>query len=318
MPQSRQLNHSEENDIRTISKSAAPRSQTSTKSEVSETVQQLYNPNLPTDLSSLRQQLVAALDLSQYPNFYQIPQPSPAIFDPITSSNGNNANDTTSSDLDRNNILLVIPTENESKAKLLRSRLSATKPAHVRLDYCQVKARSDVGEQPYDGAGPRGAFNRVVNAVASLLADADKRAALVERPRVGTLIVGAIENFVLRNRDRDSGDVNPVDHGFVVLCRVSLVDHTWDWVVGVGRGVTVPREYYEAAQELGFEDEDEGEGGTRTCGKVTIGQLLSANAGVDNADWAKPLAGVSRYDLLREALEAMDVPWPVTPHSGAR
>ncbi|KAL2157987.1 hypothetical protein VTH06DRAFT_4796 [Thermothelomyces fergusii] len=207
--------------------------------------------------------------------------------------------------LDPTNVLLIIPTANRAKTELLLGRLASAKPAHVRLSHCQVRAESGVGEQPYDAAGPRGAFNRAVNAVAALLADGARRAALVEDRRVGTLLVGAIENFVLR-RGGGGGGGGPVDHGFVVLCRVSLLDGSWDWVVGVSRGVTVPWEYYSAAQKLGFEDEGDGDGEARRCGRVTIGKLLSANAGVDDADWSQALVGVSRYELLREALEAME------------
>ncbi|KAL2184033.1 hypothetical protein L209DRAFT_693846 [Thermothelomyces heterothallicus CBS 203.75] len=301
---------------------AAPKPQAS-DSEAPEALPQLYDPSLPTDLSHLRQKQVPALDLGQHPNFYKIPRPPSSLFESLIS-NGNNNHATSSHGapaLDPYKVLLVIPTANESKTELLCSRLSSTKPAHVQLSYCQVKADSGVGEQPYDEAGPRGAFNRAVNAVAALLGDEERRAALVEDRGVGTLIVGAIENFVLRHgiEPRPGRSCGPVDHGFVVLCRVSLLDKTWEWVVGVSRGVTVPWEYYSAAQKLGFEDEGEGEGEgeTKTCGKVTVGKLLLANAGVDDANWYQALAGVSRYDLLGEVLKAMDVPWPAVTPSGA-
>jgi hypothetical protein len=87
-----------------------------------------------------------------------------------------------------------------------------------------------------------------------------------------------------------------------------LVGETkWEWRVGVSEGVTVPADYWRAAEGFGFEDEGSG----RMHGKVTVGEVLAANLGVDKADWFRGLTDVSRYELLRDAMKEMEVPWPV-------
>jgi hypothetical protein len=128
-------------------------------------------------------------------------------------------------------------------------------------------------------------------------------------------LVGAVENVISRSARREDGAVVPVDYGVVVFCRVSLVDGTWEWRVGVSGGVTVPVEYWREAERYGFEDGDE----RRQRGRVTVGEVLATNVpGLDKADWHLPLAGRSRYDLLREAMERMEVPWPEVGAEGGR
>ncbi|GAB1310593.1 hypothetical protein MFIFM68171_00803 [Madurella fahalii] len=227
---------------------------------------------------------------------------------------------------DRNNVLLVIPTANESKSALLRGQLEDRKPDNVNLHYLVIKADSGVGEQPYDAAGARGAYNRVRNAV-DQLALAEHQVFLRER-RIGTVLVGAVENFIVRYRPpylrqaapaAYEADTLPVDYGLLVLCRVTaaagprahavLGEDAWEWSSAVSRGVTVPREYWLAAETHGFEDA--GEGQTRTHGKVTVGEVLAANVPeLDKANWHERLAGVSRYQLLRDAMEKVHIPWP--------
>ncbi|KAH6853960.1 hypothetical protein B0I37DRAFT_19465 [Chaetomium sp. MPI-CAGE-AT-0009] len=272
----------------------------------------LYNPALPADPNLLQQTLLPAPSATALctPHI-----PSPSTLPTLTLPPG-------APPPNPNNVLLVIPTANASKTALLTNLLTTTRPPHVAaLTARQIPADSGVGEQPYDAAGPQGAFNRVVAAVRALQADAAHRAALVEG-RVGTVIVGAVENFIVRpgvevgSSCEEEGEV-PVDYGVVVLCRISVGGEgeevvPWEWRVGVSRGVTVPVEYWRAAEGFGFEDE------ARTHGKVTVGEVIAANvAGVDKADWFKPLTGVSRYDLLGDAMKEMEVPWPVVTDAPA-
>ncbi|KAL1843475.1 hypothetical protein VTJ49DRAFT_1346 [Mycothermus thermophilus] len=212
------------------------------------------------------------------------------------------------------NVLLVIPTTNKFKVRLLSEHLSKHKPDHVALSSLEVKADSQVGEQPYDSAGPQGAFNRVANAANKLFADAEEVKKLRDR-RVGTVVVGAVENFIEREASyytakdgqKKSG---PVDYGVLIFCRVSLSPSCPDkervcWgSPGVSGGVTVPLDFMEWAMKFGFEDEG------KRHGKVTVGEVIAANTGIDKADWHEPLAGTSRYDLLKEAMGRMEVPWP--------
>jgi hypothetical protein len=228
-------------------------------------------------------------------------------------------------------------TANKSKTRLITTHLDqhAAKPTPVHLAYHQIPAESCVGEQPYDADGPRGAFNRVVNAVRALAASETHRRALVAGG-FGTLLVAAVENYIWRKPEgakivrktmRNGRPVLvarrvPVDYGVVVFCVIPLVGGGGDlernavvkWAVGVSGGVTVPREYYDDAQKYGFEDEK-----TKRQGKVTVGKVLGANIpGLDDADWHKELADVSRYDLLSGAMKEMVVPWPVVKTAGSK
>ncbi|EAQ93091.1 predicted protein [Chaetomium globosum CBS 148.51] len=259
----------------------------------------LYNPTLPTDRSLFRQPLRPAPDATALCAPYI---PSPSTLPTLTT--------TTTRPPNPNNVLLLIPTANASKTALLTAHLAATRPPHITsLTHLQIPADSGVGEQPYDGAGPRGAFNRVVGAVHALQRQAERGTYGEVLSGVGTVVVGAVENFVRRERAAGEGGVLvPVDYGVVVFCRVSLAPGEerarWEWRVGVSKGVMVPREYWRAAEGFGFEDDE------RMHGKVTVGEVLAANLGVDKADWFLSLMGVSRYDLLRDAMEEMEVPWP--------
>jgi hypothetical protein len=109
-----------------------------------------------------------------------------------------------------------------------------------------------------------------------------------------------------------------VDYGFVVLCRVPVARAgsvesagPWEWRAGISRGVTVPVDYWREAERAGFEDEENPKDARRPrFGKVTVGSLLAKHAGLSSANWHEQLAGVSRYDLLADAMGRMEAPWP--------
>ncbi|KAL2021635.1 hypothetical protein VTK56DRAFT_6988 [Thermocarpiscus australiensis] len=321
----------------------------------------LVNPALPTDLSKLRQGILPPLDPSSpilLPLTQNATSAGPEIDIPIPvplrSSSSTTTTTTTAGPISpnrniiippsANNVLLVIPTANQAKTALFLDHLAATKPPHVTLHPVAVPAESDVGEQPYDCAGPEGAVNRVRNAVARLVAVADDDGdggggrccwRFVEERGIGSVMVGAVENFIVRPSSEQghaggSGGVDvPVDYGVVVLCMFCAVGfdgdagaemtgagagRRWEWRTAVSAGVTVPVEYWREAEKHGFADEDRGEGQgrrRRRYGKVTVGEVLAANVPeLDKADWHRELAGRSRYELLREAIETMEVPWP--------
>ncbi|KAK4041446.1 hypothetical protein C8A01DRAFT_14821 [Parachaetomium inaequale] len=226
---------------------------------------------------------------------------------------------------DPNRITIIIPTGNADKVNVVVRFLKsgkAGKPGPVSFaSHCEVPAKSGVGEQPYDDAGPRGAFTRVVSAVTKLQRDTEYLAKMAQGG-VGTVLVGSVENFMSRELvDTPEGEVMmAVDYGFVVFCRIPLTgkDRKWEWKVGASRGVTAPVEYWRAAEKQGFDD-----GAGKKHGKVTVGQVLEDNIPeIKAANWHKVLADESRYDLLREAMEEMvgrmgrmgrmGVPWPVS------
>lgn len=280
-----------------------------------DTTHALYRPGLPTDIQYLRRITKTfpapdgvAMCRPHVPEAVDLPK----IFFPTTgaaAAAGNNGNAAPGPRPrpNPNNVLLVIPTSNTSKTEMLLTHLHAIKPAHITLTHRQIPAESKVGEQPYDGAGPRGAFNRVLNAIRTLQATLEHRKALVDG-KIGTVIVGAIENFMQRQPGPDG---LAVDYGVVVFCRVSLMPGAgksggkWKWSMGVSGGVSAPTEYWKEAEKFGFED-----GARKLFGKVTVGELLHVNAGLSKADWHLQLAKVSRYELLRQAMAALEVSWP--------
>jgi hypothetical protein len=74
----------------------------------------------------------------------------------------------------------------------------------------------------------------------------------------------------------------------------------------VSEGVTAPVEYWKWAERYGFED-----GAARLYGKKTVGKVLAEHIpGLKDDNWHKQLADVSRYDLLQETMDGMEVPWP--------
>ncbi|KAK4232728.1 hypothetical protein C8A03DRAFT_48469 [Achaetomium macrosporum] len=260
----------------------------------------LKNPALPTDIKALKQgpplpapslQPFKAPTVTGLP---ALPRPKP------TAS--------------PNNILVIIPTENSFKTTLITKHLKkAAQEQNIKLcAFLTVPAESDAGEQPYDTAGLNGAQNRVINVVGKLGSSAEWRGKvekLLEEHGIGTLMVGAVENFIMRPKMGQTAV--PVDYGIIVLCRIPLAGSTnskaWEWEVGISQGVKAPVEYWKFAESFGFDDGD----AARNKGKVTVGKVLAANVpGLDHRDWHKVLADKSRYDILTEAMQKMPVPWP--------
>jgi non-canonical (house-cleaning) NTP pyrophosphatase len=190
-------------------------------------------------------------------------------------------------------ILLVIPTANKHKTRILTETFERQKPRGVTLHVLVLPAESNVGEQPYDEAGAEGARNRIQNSLQSL-----EESVLAEKG-IGTVIAASIENFI--QRPSDGTGLNPVDYGLVMMYNATSRRS----FSALSRGVTVPRAYYELARSLGGEGlHDE------IYGRVTVGEVMAASVGgVDRANWHAVVAGVSRYELLEEAMEGISVPW---------
>ncbi|KAH6894241.1 hypothetical protein B0T10DRAFT_479902 [Thelonectria olida] len=192
-----------------------------------------------------------------------------------------------------NKVLLVIPTKNVFKAGLLKSKFEKELPEDKELHTLVVPADSGVGEQPYNEAGVTGACQRINSALEQLLSEESQKK--MKEWEIGTVIVASIENYI------QTDDVErPTDYGVV-----AFHNHTTNVSRMVySRGVTVPPAYVERAQRFGFDDAQ------RSHGRVTVGQILAANVpGLDKADWHKVVTGTSRYELLTEAVAAMEVSW---------
>lgn len=187
-------------------------------------------------------------------------------------------------------ILLIIPTENEFKKKLLQDFIRKKAPAGITVSTIFVPVDSDVGEQPYNEQGAMGAYNRIKNAIIRLTA-AEYEKDLCEKS-IRTIFVASIESYIqTENVDR------PTDHGLVVIHNLT----SGQTVQGNSRGVTVPPEFVDRARRFGYE-------GHVNHGKVTVGQILAANVeGLDKKDWQKVLAGRSRYALLEEAIGQLTI-----------
>ncbi|OCL13490.1 hypothetical protein AOQ84DRAFT_310481 [Glonium stellatum] len=189
-------------------------------------------------------------------------------------------------------VLLVISTENKGKRKILEEAFRERAPKDGTMHVITVPVASDVGEQPYNNAGAIGAYNRISNAL-TCLDTAEHRKNLAAKG-IGTVIVASIESYIqTENIDR------PTDYGIIVLHNAT----TCNTAVRVSSGVTVPFEYVNRARRFGYE-------GDQNQGRVTVGQILAANVpGLDKGDWHAVLAERSRYDLLKDAIREMQIPW---------
>ena len=189
-------------------------------------------------------------------------------------------------------VLLVIPTANKSKGRLLREGCENQKPKDVIMHSIAVPFDSGVGEQPYNEAGVVGVHTRISNALRHL--NAPEYQEMLVSKGIGTVLIASIENYIqLDNVER------PTDYGVVVIHNAS----TGKTTAGLSWGVTVPPAYVDRARRFGFE-------GNPNYGRVTVGQVLAAHVpGLDKADFHSVLARRSRYDLLSHTIDRLTIPW---------
>lgn len=191
-----------------------------------------------------------------------------------------------------NAVLLVIPTENEFKRRLLQETFRERAPNDVTIHAVTVSVDSGVGEQPYNEAGIIGAHNRISNALLRL--DTPEYQEMFKEKGIRTVICASIESyFQTDNIDR------PTDYGVVVIHNAT----THQTSACTSEGVTAPPAYVNRARRFGFE-------GDQNRGRVTVGQILAAHVpGLDKANWQEVLANHSRYDLLKDAVRQVSIPW---------
>lgn len=188
-------------------------------------------------------------------------------------------------------VLLVIPTENKNKRRMLEEAFRERAPKNVVVHVITVPVDSNVGEEPYNNAGAIGAHNRISNALTRL--GTSEYQNVLTTKGIGTVIVASIESYIqTENIDR------PTDYGIVVVHNAT----SCKTAARVSSGVTVPLAYVNRARRFGYEDQNQG--------RVTVGQILAANVpGLNKGDWHAVLAGRSRYDLLRDAIRQIQIPW---------
>lgn len=183
-------------------------------------------------------------------------------------------------------VLLVIPTDNKAKITLLKQAFETRRPEGIELRIKIVRAHSEVGEQPYNHNGKVGAYNRIRNAL--------KIPDLAAIAETSTVIVTAIENYI---RIHDDG---PIDYGIIVIHNAT----NCKTIASISNGVTVPQVYFDYTQQLGYNDD------TKLQGKIAVGTVMAdCVEGLDKADWHKVVSGSSRYDLLAQTLDNMQIPW---------
>lgn len=191
-----------------------------------------------------------------------------------------------------NTVLLVIPTENKSKKTIIEECIVDRAPVALKLHTITVPVESDVGEQPYNEAGAAGAYNRISNALERL--NDTESTEILSKYAVGTVMAASVENYI-QTRDVE----RPADFAIAVVHNAT----TQQTCTCSSRGVTVPPEYVGRARRFGDDGNDD-------HGNVTVGQVLAARVpGLDKADWHAVLAGKSRYELLREAIRGLSIPW---------
>ncbi|KAH7028038.1 uncharacterized protein B0I36DRAFT_146533 [Microdochium trichocladiopsis] len=190
-------------------------------------------------------------------------------------------------------VTVIIPTANKQKVATIKSYFSKHIPASTLVYFDIVPVQSDVSEQPYNGAGSGGALNRIRNAVMHV-AQSPELMELYHERNAQAIYVAAIESFI-QTKDID----RPADFGVVALCNVLQNSYTGC----ASRGVTIDPVFVEAARQYGFDM------GNEDYGAVTVGTVLASRfPSIDKANWHEVVAGVSRYDLLTEAIESLSLP----------
>lgn len=236
-----------------------------------------------------------------------------------------------------NVVLLVVPTANAAKMALVRECVvAALAPPGVDLRLVVVPASSGVGEQPYDGAGLAGACIRIRNALARLQ-DGDD-VAIAAPTGVGTILVASIESYIRlppgfsaspsphpSSPSSSSSSpaavaattiTRPSDFGLVVVYNATTSRAS----VAVSRGVTIAPRFVRRALRFGAAVASSsaypGSPTPLNGGRVTVGAVVAARGApvenghaIDKADWHRVVAGRSRYELLREAMMGMEIPW---------
>jgi hypothetical protein len=200
-------------------------------------------------------------------------------------------------DIYGSNTLLIVATKNLSKIDILEEKIRGEMNAGELITYSFEPRTS--AQQPYNKMGKTCLLERVE----AMVEFADQNSHVLRENQIGTVIIGAIENYIHTSSTYTSG----VDFGLVMLYNA----RTQCIVQGTSKGVPVEGEYLQEARSGGFWD------GERNRGKITYGEILKKvfheaaqrefGAGYDVAkDWHRAVCGISRYSLLRDVTQALD------------
>ncbi|KAF4965533.1 hypothetical protein FSARC_6683, partial [Fusarium sarcochroum] len=188
--------------------------------------------------------------------------------------------------------LVIIPTENEDKVKLLRAKLQQKKPSDIALHFLCIPTSDDGYSQPFDEQGKTCAKKRIWKASNAFMRD---HSSYLEDNRIGTVLFAVIESFFqLGNVER------PVDAAVIAVYNAM----TGQTEAGVSKGVTLHPAFVEEARSRGFVYGDQ-----ERC-STTVGEIVAERIeSVKKADWHEPACGTSRYTIVGERIEAMNIPW---------
>ncbi|KAJ1328114.1 inosine/xanthosine triphosphatase [Microdochium nivale] len=192
--------------------------------------------------------------------------------------------------------IVAIPTENKHKVALIKEYFHRRLPIKSTVHFDVVPSESCVGEQPYDDAGTKGAWNRMRNAMLHITGCPDMTR-LWEQRKPSEVFFATIENFI-----QTTSIARPTDFGVVIVA--SAKRRTYSGCITTG--VTVDPRYVDAARCYGADGDF---GGVANHGRVTVGTVLASRyPGLDKANWHEVVAGVSRYELLRRAINSLPLP----------
>ncbi|KAF4969897.1 hypothetical protein FSARC_2954 [Fusarium sarcochroum] len=188
--------------------------------------------------------------------------------------------------------LVIIPTENEDKVNLFRAKLQQKKPSNIALQFLCIRTSDDGYSQSFDEQGKTCAEKRVWKVANTFN---ENYSDYLEDNRIGTVLFAVIESFFqLSNVER------PVDAAVIVVHNAM----TGQTEAGVSKGVTLHPAFVEEARSRGFVYGDQ-ERCRTTAGEVVAERIKD----VDKANWQEPASGKSRYEIVGERIEAMNIPW---------
>jgi hypothetical protein len=199
------------------------------------------------------------------------------------------------------NVLLLVPSANKDKRQLLQASLQET-VGDSKLTVQPYNIETGV-EEPYNDAGVECIARRICGTVSH----AKTIEHTLKDQHIGTIIIGAIENYIRTSKENESA----VDFGLVVFYNVG----TGALVQATTQGVPVQMRYLREA--LSGRLSEQSSAGSVTYGSIlekyfdTLAQELHGPAFEISKDWHKVVCGRSRYYLLmdtcRDLLETSQI-----------
>jgi hypothetical protein len=190
-------------------------------------------------------------------------------------------------------VLLLVPTANKSKVHLLQTALEAALgDSNLVTEFHDVPTDH---QQPYDDEGTKCMTQRL----RAMVIYAKEIECTFEERKIGTVIVGAVENYIRISTDNKSA----ADFGIVAFYNAG----TGILIQGTTRGVPIELCYLAEAR-------DDGIFGGKIAGSVTYGNVLDRyfkaaalrvyGPSLDiSSNWHEVVCGRSRYCILMETCQ---------------